>query len=68
MSDYRFDLEAPIRAHERGRMGAGDHPLSDGRLAALFGGRRAAPKMPDAPDVPDAPKRIRRKRTKPSRK
>lgn len=37
MSDYRFDITAPIRALERGRMGAGDHPLSNGLLARALG-------------------------------
>jgi len=39
MADYRHHHEAPIRAHERGRAGAGDHPLSDGRLANALGAR-----------------------------
>lgn len=39
MADYRYNHEAPIRAHERGRMGAGDHPLADGRLANALGAK-----------------------------
>lgn len=48
MSDYRFDLTAPLRAHERGHMGSGDHPLSHGGLAMALGFR---PKRQEGPKM-----------------